>query len=70
MKWIKGSFKSVVIWFNGVMLALLPIFEYAKDSLPQLQELLGPDLYRTVGLFVVIGNIFLRYRTSKPINEK
>ena len=70
MKWLKGSLKSLTIWFNGILLALLPLMEYLKDSLPQLQEWLGPDLYRTVGLIVVIGNILLRYKTNKPVSEK
>lgn len=70
MKWLKGSLKSLTIWFNGILLALLPIMEYLKDSLPQLQEWLGADLYRTVGLVVVIGNIALRYKTNKPVSEK
>lgn len=70
MKWLKGSLKSLTIWFNGILLALLPLMEYLKDSLPQLQEWLGADLYRTVGLIVVIGNILLRYKTNKPVSEK
>lgn len=70
MKWLKGSLKSLTIWFNGILLALLPLMEYLKDSLPQLQEWLGADLYRTVGLIVVIGNILLRYKTKKPVSEK
>jgi uncharacterized membrane protein len=70
MKWLKGSLKSLTIWFNGILLALLPFMEYLKDSLPQLQEWLGDDLYRTVGLIVVIGNILLRYKTNKPVSEK
>ena len=70
MKWLKGSLKSLTIWFNGALLALLPLFEYFKDSLPQLQEWLGDDLYKKVGLFVVVANIFLRYKTKKPVSEK
>ena len=70
MKWLKGSLKSLTIWFNGILLAFLPFMEYLKDSLPQLQEWLGDDLYRTVGLVVVIGNIALRYKTNKPVSEK
>jgi hypothetical protein len=70
MKWLKGSFKSVTIWFNGALLALLPLFEYLKDSLPQLQEWLGDDLYKKVGLAVVVINIALRYKTNKPVSEK
>jgi hypothetical protein len=70
MKWLKGSLKSLTIWFNGVCLSLLPIFEYAKDALPQLQDFLGPNVYRNIGLLVVIANIVLRYKTNKPVSEK
>jgi hypothetical protein len=67
---LRGARKSVVIWFNGLMLAALPVLEYAKESLPQLADYLAPDTYRAVGLVVVVANIALRLRTSTSLADK
>jgi hypothetical protein len=67
---LKNSWKSATIWFNGILLAALPLVETAKDSLPQMQEYVTADIYKWVGLFVVISNIALRFKTSKPLSEK
>jgi hypothetical protein len=67
---LRGMRKSAVIWFNGLMLAALPLAEYARDSLPQLTDYLSPSTYRTIGLAVVVVNIVLRFRTSTSLADK
>jgi hypothetical protein len=67
---MKGMRRSLTIWFNGLMLAALPVVEYAKDSLPQLGEYLSPTTYKVVGLVVVLANILLRFRTSTSLADK
>lgn len=65
-----GMRKSLTIWFNGVLLAALPVLDYAKDSLPQLTDFLSPSTYKTIGLIVVAVNIVLRFRTSGSLADK
>lgn len=67
---LRGMHKSVVIWFNGLLLALLPVLDYAKDSLPQLADFLSPDVYKAVGLAVVTANIVLRFKTTSSLADK
>lgn len=70
MKTIKGAWKSLTIWFNCVLLGLLPLFDMVMASLPQLREYLPTDAYKTLGLAALVGNILLRFKTNKPLNEK
>lgn len=67
---LKGALRSFTVWFNGLLLAALPLFEVAKEYLPELQTYVTPEVYKWVGLAVVVGNIMLRFRTSMPLEAK
>ena len=67
---IKGSYKSVTIWFNGLALSFVSLFDLFHDSLPELSQFIPDNIYKKVGLGIVIGNILLRFKTSKPLQEK
>lgn len=67
---IKGALRSTVIWLNGLLLAAFPLIEMAKEELPGLAQFLTPDVYKRVGLAVVVLNILLRFRTTKSLQEK
>jgi hypothetical protein len=67
---LKGAFRSLTIWFNGIILLALPVVEFASLTLPQLQEFLGVETYKLVGLIVVVSNILLRFKTKEPLAEK
>lgn len=67
---ILKSYKSATILLNGILLAALPVVEYARDTLPQVQEFLPPDMYKPVGVAVVVLNILLRFKTEKGLHEK
>lgn len=69
-KKIKKSYKSVTIWLNGILLAALPVVEYARDNLQEVQQFLPDNIYRSMGLAVVVLNIALRFRTDKGLHEK
>lgn len=70
MKTLKGMRKSLTIWFNSLLLAGLPAFELAHDYMPELQDYLPDNVYKWMGIVVVVGNIMLRVRTTKPLSEK
>ncbi len=65
-----GAVKSITIWFNSLILLALPVAEYASLALPQLQEYLGVETYKLVGLIVVVANILLRFKTKESLSEK
>ena len=67
---IRGAGRSAVIWLNGIMLAAFPLVEMAKDALPDLGQYLAPGAYKWIGLFVVVANIALRFKTSKSLADK
>lgn len=67
---LQGCYKSVVIWFNGLALSLLSLFEMFHDSMSELMPFLSANMYKTVGLAIIIGNIVLRFKTSKPLQDK
>ena len=67
---IKGAFKSWTIWFNGALLAAIPTVELLKDAIPDLQSYLDAATYKNIMLAIVAANIFLRMRTSTPLEHK
>lgn len=69
-KKIKGSWKSLTIWLNGVLLAMFPMIDPIKESLPQLGQYMTPTMFKWLGLSVVVMNIALRFKTTKSLGEK
>ena len=71
---LAGAVRSKTIWFNTlfvVFLEQLPtIVGNLAVSLPELQPYLGADLYQKATLALVIGNLYLRFRTKKPLEMK
>lgn len=73
-KTAKGMLRSWTLWFNGILLALLPfasdILLLLPQILPEIQPYMPANAYEFMGKVVVIGNILLRFRTTKPLAEK
>lgn len=67
---IKKMHKSLTMWFNGIVLTVMPIVEISKESLPQLQEFLGVETYKVMGLSIIVVNMLLRFKTNKPLSDK
>ena len=71
---LRGAVRSKTIWFNAlVVLALhnLPqIAAVLADQLPAMQPYLGPHLYQDAMLFVLVVNLYLRFKTSMPLEAK
>ncbi len=71
---IRGALRSVTVWVNGMLLAAWPfadkIMQAVRDNLPALQPYLPEDVFRNVGLAVVIFNIFQRARTTQSLAQK
>lgn len=67
---LKNSWKSFTIWFNGIIGSLLAGYELFKDDLVQVQQYLTPENWKRLAVAMVVLNIALRFKTSKPLAEK
>lgn len=67
---LKGCYKSFVIWFNAITLSGMALLELFHDSLSELSQYIPDNLYKKIGLTVLIANIMLRFKTSKGLDEK
>lgn len=69
-----GALKSVTMWVNGLFLAAYPfateIIAGLHDAMPTLAEYLPSNVYKGVGLAVVVFNLYQRTRTVKSLKEK
>lgn len=67
---IKGMWKSWTVWFNGAAVTIVAGLPLLQDSLPQLAPLVSAAVYKNVTLFVVLVNLFLRFKTNKSLADK
>lgn len=73
-KQIRGAARSWTIWFNGLLLAMLPfatdILILLPQLLPEVKPYMPANAYEFMGKVVVIGNILLRFRTKSSLSSK
>ncbi len=62
--------KSMTIWFNSVMGAVVVGLPFAQGQLPQLQEYLPASLYHYLMGALIVGNILLRFKTNGALADK
>ncbi len=71
---IRGALRSVTMWVNGLFLAVYPFAEEiivaVQENMPTLAEYLPANVFKAVGLAVVIFNIYQRWRTKQSLAEK
>ena len=67
---LTGAMKSLTIWFNGILLGILPLLDMILESMPQLHDYLPDNIYKMVGVIAVVGNIVLRFKTNQPLKDK
>lgn len=69
-----GALRSVTIWVNALFLAAYPfaseIAAGLQDAMPTLMEYLPTNIYKGIGIAVVVFNLYQRTRTSKSLTEK
>jgi len=58
---LKSWLRSAGVWFNAVLLAAFPfadqIIQAVNDNLPALAQYLPPNVYKAVGVAVVVFNL-------------
>lgn len=71
---IRGALKSVTMWVNALFLALYPfaskIASGLHDSMPALSEYLPTNIYKGVGIALVVFNLYQRTRTNQSLEAK
>lgn len=67
---LRGMLKSWTIWINGLLAAAPAALDYASMQLPLLNAYLPPNLYSWAFGAVIAANIALRFKTTKPLEEK
>ena len=45
-----------ILWFNGMLIGMLPVFEIMLTVLPQIHEYVPESTYKMMGLIAAIGN--------------
>lgn len=70
MDWLRGCFKSMTLWFNGVMAGVILYWPEIVATLPQFREYLGDEAYKSLTLIVLVGNALLRAKTKTSLTEK
>jgi len=74
MNKLRGALRSATMWVNGLFLAAYPfadqIIAGVRDNLPALAEYMPANVFKAVGLAVILFNIYQRTRTTKSLAEK
>ena len=67
---MKAFWKSVTIWFNGVVLGIVELVPMLVEQLPVMKAYLPDDIYKWAFLTLVIGNTVIRARTKSAIGMR
>ena len=67
---MKAYWKSLTIWFNGVLLTLVEAVPMLAEQLPAMKAYLPDDIYRWAFLVLVVGNLLIRARTNTAIGVR
>lgn len=67
---IKGAWRSMTIWFNGVAAVVIPGLPMLQDSFPQLQPYIPDHLYQYALCLLIVANIALRFKTTTDLAAK
>lgn len=67
---LRGAWKSVTIWFNTVALAALPLLDATQSALPAMKEYTDGRLFGVFAMAVILGNVFLRFKTTQDLKDK
>lgn len=71
---LANSYKSATIKFNALMTVVLlnadHVVDSLKDNLPMVAQYLTSKVLQVVAIFILIGNIILRFKTNKGLEDK
>jgi hypothetical protein len=71
---LRGIYRSATMRFNLILLLLAQhdaeIIGFIAANQPDLLALLPSNLHKAMGVMVVIGNLYLRARTTTSLTER
>jgi len=66
----KKAHKSLTVWFNGIIGTVLATWPFFADNIASMEPYLSDGAYRWIAGVLVGGNLFLRFKTTKPMRAK
>lgn len=70
LKKVAGLRKSLTFYFNASFAAIVAVLPDLLNAIPDLQPLVGPEVYKHLLIINILGNVLIRGRTSKPLEDK
>jgi len=67
---LSGMKKSFTIWFNSVVGTAVVGIPQLQDSLPQIQTYIPENFFKILAVTLIIGNILLRIKTNRGLENK
>lgn len=67
---VRGLFKSWTAWFNALCGFIAFGLPELAAALPLVREHLPDGLYGSVFIVTLVGNILLRFKTSRALEDK
>ena len=67
---LKQAHKSMTIWFNGVIGSVALFLPDLIAVMPEIQQYMEAPDYATWMKVLLVGNVILRFRTSKAMRDK
>lgn len=67
---LHGCIRSWTIWFNSLAMTALPALDYARENVSALHGVISEHLYMLLLSAVVAGNILLRFKTDRALEDK
>lgn len=67
---LRGLKKSLTAWFNSVMATVVMALPLLESTFPSLQEFLPDNVYKVLAVAVIVGNLGLRFKTTRDLADK
>lgn len=67
---LRGLKKSATIWFNSILASVVIALPLLQDTFTQLQPYLPDNFYKILAVVVIVGNLALRFKTTKDLADK
>lgn len=67
---MKVWWKSLTLWFNGVVLTIVETVPLLVDQLPAMKAYLPDNIYKWAFITLVLGNAVIRARTNTALGLK
>ena len=67
---LKGAYKSLTMWINGLVGAAILALPEIKDGFPEVRDYLAPSFFQWSMGALVVANLILRIKTTKSLADK